>query len=174
VWNQRQGIDDRIFRHYFLLNWFMSVSDHVLGSVWFVCKFKIHMSLQRGREISGSKISQDFRKCSPETEGTFEISGYLIKIWEHQNVRKNIADRVKLIIFQISYRKKPKNAIMGLNWANLGQNTRYFDFPVELFVIFIFAPLWHIFSKICAIWVQNWECQNVWKKCADRLVFLNF
>ena len=50
-------------------------------------------------------------------------------------MRKNIADRVKLIIFQISYRKKPKNAIMGLNWANLGQNTRYFDFPVELSAI---------------------------------------
>ena len=24
---------------------------------------------------------------------------------------------------------------MGLNWANLGQNTRYFDFPVELSAI---------------------------------------
>ena len=50
-------------------------------------------------------------------------------------MRKNIADRVKFIIFQIFYRKKPKNAIMGLNWANLGQNTRYFDFPVELSAI---------------------------------------
>ena len=25
---------------------------------------------------------------------------------------------------------------MGLNWPNLGQNTRYFDIPVELSVIF--------------------------------------
>ena len=26
-----------------------------------------------------------------------------------------------------------------------------------------FAPIWHIFLKMCAIWVQNHVCQNVQK-----------
>ena len=37
-----------------------------------------------------------------------------------------------------------------------------------------FAPMWHIFSKICAIWVQNHVCQNVQKNISLRPLFSNF
>ena len=50
-------------------------------------------------------------------------------------MRKNIAHRVTIAFFEIFYRKEAKFAILGQNMAYLGQNTRYFDFPVEISVI---------------------------------------
>ena len=49
---------------------------------------------------------------------------------------KRSLDRAVLIaFFEIFYRKEAKFAILGQNVAYLGQNTRYFDFPVEISVI---------------------------------------
>ena len=64
-----------------------------------------------------------------------EISGYSGKIWEHQNVRKNHADRVILLEFQIFHHESLKIALLCQNTPKIGQNTRYFDIPVEISVI---------------------------------------
>ena len=40
-----------------------------------------------------------------------------------------------IVIFQNFYRNPVKYAKMGQNWPILGQNTRNFDFPVEISVI---------------------------------------
>ena len=37
-----------------------------------------------------------------------------------------------------------------------------------------FAPIWHIISIICAIWVHNHVCQNVQKNISWRSKFLEF
>ena len=44
-------------------------------------------------------------------------------------------DRVTIAFFEIFYRKEAKFANLGHKLAYLGQNTRYFDFPVEISVI---------------------------------------
>ena len=64
-------------------------------------------------------------------------------------MRKNIADRVTTAFFEIFYRKEAKFAILGQKLAFLDQNTRYFDFPVEISVISEISHYQKLLSREC-------------------------